>query len=148
MPKAMSRTPEPQPRANRALTATWRLAVLLVVIAGISLVLATSLRVYFAQAQEIAAVRAEIAAEQERIADMEDQLERWQDPEYVRSIARVRLGWVMPGEIGYRVIDADGNPLEGATMEEPEPELQGEWYEKMWTSVQLADTPAEEEEEG
>ena len=52
---------------------------------------------------------------------------------------------VMPGEIGYRVIDADGNPLEGATMDEPAPELQGEWYEKMWTSVKLADTPAEEE---
>lgn len=148
VPKAMSRKPEPQPRANRAMTATWRLTVFLVVIAGICLVLATSLRVYFAQAQEIAAVRSEIAAERERIADMEDQLERWQDPEYVRSIARVRLGWVMPGEVGYRVIDADGNPLEGATMEDPEPEMKGEWYEKMWTSVRLADSPVEDEEQG
>ncbi|MBB1509643.1 septum formation initiator family protein [Tessaracoccus sp. MC1756] len=141
----MSARPAAPPRASRAMTATWRLAVLLVVIAGIGLVLAHSLRVYFAQAQELAAVRAEIAAERDRIADMEDQLERWEDPEYVRSIARVRLGWVMPGEVGYRVIDADGNPLEGATMAEQEPELQGEWYEKMWTSVKLTDTPVEEE---
>lgn len=145
MPKALNPRQAPAPRTGRALSATWRLVVLLAVIAGIGLVLANSLRVYFAQSTEIAAVRAEIAAEQERIADMQDQIQRWQDPEYVRSVARVRLGWVMPGEIGYRVIDADGNPLEGATMEEPEPELTGEWYEKMWTSVKLADTPAEEE---
>ncbi|GAA4896226.1 hypothetical protein GCM10025789_12410 [Tessaracoccus lubricantis] len=141
----MNPKPAPLPRASRAMAATWRLAVLLVVIAGIGLVLAHSLRVYFAQAQELAAVRAEIAAERERIADMEDQLERWDDPEYVRSIARVRLGWVMPGEVGYRVIDAEGNPLEGVTMTQEEPELQGEWYEKMWTSVKLTDSPAEEE---
>lgn len=127
------------------MSATWRLVVLLAVIAGIGLVLANSLRVYFAQSSEIAAVRAEIATEQEKIAEMQDQLARWDDPEYVRSVARVRLGWVMPGETGYRVIDADGNPLEGATMEAPEAELQGEWYEKMWTSVKLADTPAEQE---
>lgn len=142
----MSSRPAPQPRASRAMSATWRLVVLLAVIAGLGLVLANSLRVYFAQAAEIATVREAIAAEQERIADLEDRLERWEDPEYVRSVARVRLGWVMPGETGYRVIDADGNPLEGATIEEPEPELLGEWYEKMWTSVKLADAPAEEEE--
>ncbi|MDO5675984.1 MAG: septum formation initiator family protein [Propionibacteriaceae bacterium] len=143
--RALSSKPAPPPRASRAVTATWRLVVLLAVVAGLGLVLANSLRVYFAQAAEIAAVRAEIVAEQDRIAEMQDQLARWDDPEYVRSVARVRLGWVMPGEIGYRVIDAEGNPLEGVTMEEPEPELTGEWYEKMWTSVKLADTPAEKE---
>ena len=148
MPKALSTKPTPAPRTSRAATATWRLVVLLAVIAGIGLVLANSLRVYFAQSAEIAAVRAEIAAEQERIAEMQDQVARWEDPEYVRSVARVRLGWVMPGEIGYRVIDADGNPLEGATMDELAPELQGEWYEKMWTSVRLADSPVEDEEQG
>lgn len=145
--EALNPKPTPQPRASRAMTATWRLVVLLVVIAGIGVVLANSLRVYFTQAAEIAAVRAEIAAEQERIADLQDRLERWDDPEYVRSVARVRLGWVMPGEVGYRVIGADGNPLEGASMTEPEPELRGEWYEKMWTSVKLADQPTDDEEQ-
>lgn len=145
MPQALNPKPASQPRSSRTVTATWRLIVLLAVVAGIGLVLANSLRVYFAQSADIAAVRAEIAAEQERIVDLQDQVARWEDPEYVRSVARVRLGWVMPGEIGYRVIDAEGKPLEGATMDEPEPELTGEWYEKMWTSVRLADTPTEEE---
>ncbi|MFT3888974.1 MAG: septum formation initiator family protein [Arachnia sp.] len=143
----MSSRPTPAPRAQRAMTATWRLVVLLVVIAGIAVVLANSLRVYFSQAEELATVKAQIAAEKDAIADLSDQLERWNDPAYVRSVARSRLGWVMPGEVGYRVLGADGKPLEGAALElepEEEPKL---WWEKMWGSVQVADAPAEEEAE-
>ena len=61
----MDAGPGPLPRAQRALSATWRLAVLLVVVAGLALVLAHSLRVYFAQSQEIAAVRAALALTEE-----------------------------------------------------------------------------------
>ena len=59
---AMSARPAPVPRAQRAVTATWRLVVLLVVVAGIGMVLAHSLRVYFTQAEEIAAVKARLSA--------------------------------------------------------------------------------------
>ena len=142
---AMSAKPSPAPRAQRAVTATWRLVVLLVVAAGIGMVLAHSLRVYFTQAEEIAAVKAEIAVEQDKIADLNDKLERWNDPAYVRSIARSRLGWVLPGEVGYRVLDADGKPLDGAAIELEAAEPPQLWWEKMWGSVQVADSPAEEE---
>ena len=142
---AMSAKPDPVPRAQRAVTATWRLVVLLVVVAGIGMVLAHSLRVYFTQAEEIAAVKAEIAVEQDKIADLNDKLERWNDPAYVRSIARSRLGWVLPGEVGYRVLDADGKPLDGAAIELEAAEPPQLWWEKMWGSVQVADSPAEEE---
>lgn len=136
--------PKPMPRTQRALSATWRLAILLVVVAGVVLVLAHSLRVYVTQSQEIAAVRADIAVNQEQIADLEDKLNRWNDPEYVRAVARVRLGWVMPGEVGYRVIGADGQPLDGASIEAPDPTGTGLWWERMWGSVALADQPVEE----
>ncbi len=126
------------------MSATWRLAVLAVVIAGIALLLATSLRVYFAQAGELADVRSQIADEQDRIADLEDKLNRWNDDEYVKAIARVRLGWVMPGEVGYHVIGADGQPLEGATMKEAVEEPPSLWWEKMWGSVQVTDQPVED----
>lgn len=142
---AMSAKPDPVPRAQRAVTATWRLVVLLVVIAGIGMVLAHSLRVYFTQAEELAAVKAEIAVEQDKIADLNDKLERWNDPAYVRSVARSRLGWVLPGEVGYRVLDAEGKPLDGAAIELEAAEPPQLWWEKMWGSVQVADSPAEEE---
>lgn len=144
----MDPRPGPLPRAQRAMSATWRMVVLLVVIAGLGLMLAHSLRVYFAQSQEIAAVRVDIAEKQEQIADLEDRLNRWNDPEYVRSVARVRLGWVMPGEVGYRVIGADGEPLDGAEIEgTPGISETGLWWEKMWTSVQVADELPEATEE-
>lgn len=143
----MSQTPTPLPRAQRALTATWRLIVLLAVIAGIALVLAHSLRVYFAQRTELADLKVQIAAEQANIADLNDQLARWDDPEYVRAIARERLGWVMPGEVGYHVLGADGKPLDGATIETGEEPEAGPWWARMWGSVQAADQLAEEEPE-
>ncbi len=141
----MSDKPTPAPRAQRAITATWRLLVLLAVIAAIGLVLAHSLRVYFVQRAEIADLKVQIAQEQSNIADLNDQLERWNDPEYVRAIARERLGWVMPGEVGYHVLGADGKPLDGATIDAGEDEDAGTWWERMWGSVQVADQLAEEE---
>ncbi|MBK7819719.1 MAG: septum formation initiator family protein [Tessaracoccus sp.] len=143
--EAMSAKKTPAPRTQRAVTATWRLVVLLAVIAGIAMVLAHSLRVYFTQAEEISVVKAEIAAEQDKIADLNDKLERWNDPAYVRSVARSRLGWVLPGEVGYRVLDAEGNPLVGAAIQLDAAEPPQLWWEKMWGSVQVADSPAEEE---
>lgn len=142
--QAMSADAPPTPRAQRAMTATWRLVVLLAVIAGIALILANSLRVYFAQAAELTTVRGQISAEQDRIADLQDRLNRWEDPDYVKTIARVRLGWVMPGEVGYHVIGADGQPLDGAAIEQEITEPPGPWWETMWTSVKIADQPGPE----
>jgi len=64
----------------------------------------------------------------------------------VKAQARQRLGWVMPGEVGYRVIGADGKPV-GAP---PEPSAPSDgttdtqkptWYTKLWGSVEGAGTP-------
>ena len=41
------------------------------------------------------------------------------DPDYVRTQARERLGWVVPGETGYRVVGADGKPLGGGLRSSP-----------------------------
>lgn len=130
--------------ASRALGMTWRLLLLGVVLAVIAVTLAQSLRVYFAQAEQIAQLRAEIEATQAEIDELEDQLSRWEDPAYVEAQARERLGWVFPGEVGYRVIGADGEPIGGGSdvlgtgEEEAAP---GVWWEKMWGSVAIADQP-------
>lgn len=108
---------------------------------------ANSLRIYFAQSHEVAATRAEIADREARIADLQTELNRWNDPAFVKLQARTRLGWVMPGEIGFTVVDADGNPLGGGqqldagakTGDDRPPES---WYTKLWGSVETADKPA------
>lgn len=74
---------------------------------------ANSLRIYFAQSHEVAATKAEIADSQSQIADLQTELGRWNDPDFIKLQARTTLGWVVPGEIGFSVVDADGKPLGG-----------------------------------
>ncbi|WP_296136716.1 septum formation initiator family protein [uncultured Tessaracoccus sp.] len=124
---------------------TWRLVVLGVVVLGLAVVFGQSLRIYLVQASELAEVRERISTTKEDISRQRDELERWKDPEYVRSQARVRLGWVMPGEVGYRVIGPDGKPIDGSeTVGDMADDAAGPWYERMWTSVQVADEPVRE----
>lgn len=125
---------------------TWRLLLLAVVIAALGVTLAQSLRVYFAQAHEIAATRAAIEARKDRISDLEDQLERWRDPVFIKAEARERLGWVVPGETGYRVIGADGKPIGGDSTVLAPTRPEGLWWEGMWGSVRYADNPVEGQE--
>ncbi len=107
---------------------------------------ASSLRIYFAQAHEIAATKAEIGAREARIAELNDDLSRWGDIAYVKAQARARLGWVMPGERGYTVVDANGKPLGGGAEivadDAPAEQPQDAWWAKMWGSVETADKPA------
>ena len=137
----------PSRRPSRFVSSlTTRAIALVVVLLVLTISYASSLRIYFAQAHEIASTRAESAERQQEITELEGALGRWQDADYVRTQARQRLGWVVPGETGYQVVDADGNPLGGgaeiesstATTDEP----QDAWWAKLWGSVEAADKPA------
>jgi cell division protein FtsB len=145
-------TPAPGPTVGRPAgprfrsNVTGRAIALAVVLLILVISYASSLRVYFAQSQEIAAARAEIAERQQRIADLTQQREQWNNPAYVETQARDRLGWVVPGEIGYRVVGADGKPLGGGedidTGAGAAPEPTTAWWTRLWSSVERADRPA------
>jgi cell division protein FtsB len=137
----------PARRASRlGASLTTRAVALVVVLLVLTISYASSLRIYFAQSHEIAATRAEISERQQKIGDLQAELGHWGDADYVRTQARQRLGWVVPGETGYQVVDADGNPLGGgaeiqsstAGLAEP----QDAWWAKLWGSVEAADKPA------
>ena len=133
------------PRRPPSLTA--RAIALAVVLLILTISYASSLRIYFAQAHDIAATQAEITERQQRIVSLQAELARWQDPNYIRTQARERLGWVVPGEIGYKVVDADGKPLGGgaeisAETTEPVKPPEDAWWAKLWGSVAAADQPA------
>jgi len=105
---------------------------------------ASSLRAWLAQRDEIAVARAERAQTQEQVAALEEAKERWKDPAYVTQLVRSRLGYVLPGEVGYRVLGTDGRPIgSDVTLDEPvtEPEAPpSDWYSAVWGSVQEAGT--------
>ena len=126
---------------------TTRALALAVVILMLTISYANSLRIYFAQSHEVAATKAEIADREAQIGDLQTELNRWDDPAFVKLQARNRLGWVMPGEIGFTVVDADGKPLGGGselnTGKKPTDDRAPEsWYTRVWGSVETADKPA------
>ena len=140
---------QPAARVRRSLVRsnlTTRAVALVVVLLVLVISYASSLRIYFSQAHEIAATKTEIAERQQKIGTLQDELSRWNDPDHVRTEARARLGWVVPGETGYQVVGADGKPLGGGA------EIQGSaapadapadaWWGRLWGSVQAADQPA------
>lgn len=124
---------------------TSRAIALAVVLLVLTISYASSLRVYFNQREDLAATRQQIIRSQADINSLSDEISRWNDPDYVRTQARIRLGWVLPGERGYRVIGPDGKPITGnteitgstATQQPPKKA----WYAKLMGSVQAADHP-------
>lgn len=125
---------------------TARAIALVVVLLILTISYASSLRIYFAQAHEISARTAEIAERQHKIADLQSELGRWGDVAYVKTQARERLGWVVPGETGFKVVGSDGKPLGGGAEIESEAATaaapKDAWWDKMWGSVEAADKPA------
>ena len=122
---------------------THRVIALVAVVAILVVSFVSSLSVYFRQQHQIVATQQAIAADSAAITDLQDQWTRWQDPAYIEAQARDRLGWVMPGEVGYRVVDANGNVIGGLveTIGAQDEAAVGPWYQTLWRSVQLADQP-------
>ena len=74
------------------------------------------------------------------------ELARWDNLDYVRTQARERLGWVVPGETGYRVVDAEWQATRRRRgdhrRDPPQRGAPDAWWSKLWGSVQAADQPA------
>jgi cell division protein FtsB len=69
--------------------------------------LAPQLQYWFAQRQQITDAQAQLAAMRDSNNQLKNAKNRWEDPIYVRSQARDRLFYVLPGEISYLVVGAD-----------------------------------------
>ena len=139
-----------QPPRTRA---TGRAAVLALVVLALVISYASSLRAWIDQRSEIAQVEAEIAATRDRVDQLEQTKQRWHDDAYLRKMARERFGWVLPGEVGYRVIDENGEAV-GDTPEldapagETSPDIdQPDWYDRVWGSLEAAGQEATAEEQ-
>ncbi len=133
-------------RPNGSMIVTRRALLFFAVIIVLALSYAGSLRVYLVQGQELAAAHEQIEERTARVAELTSELARWNDPAYVKMQARDRLGWVMPGEIGYRVIGRDGKMLSGTTeiqgVGATRPNgLEAKWWDRLAGAIAAADEP-------
>jgi cell division protein FtsB len=117
---------------------TGRAAVLAIVVAVLVLSAIVPLRAFFTQRADLAELRARTAAQEKRVAALEDARERWNDPKFVEAQARARLHFVMPGEVGYVVLDEDEAPAAAARSRAASAPDQP-WYSTLWGSVRAAD---------
>lgn len=117
---------------------TGRAAVLALVVAVLLVSYAYPLRTWWDQHSQ----QQDLEAESEQLRQEKEQLERevalWDDPAFVAAQARDRLGFVMPGEQGYVVIPVEDDTPE-PTVDGLPPSGSGEWYERLWSSVEAAD---------
>lgn len=86
---------------------TSSLALLALIVFGV-MTLAPRVQTWFAQRQAIFEAQAELDQVKKDVKAMQEERKRWEDPAYIRAQARDRLYYVMPGEVSYLVMDADG----------------------------------------
>ncbi len=144
-----STAPPPAAAAETRSRFTGRAAVLVLVVAVLVVSYASSMRAYLRQQHHINALQTNIHHAKSRIAALQRENERWQDPHFVEARARARFGWVMPGEIGFQVIGKNGKLLDNpdSLPSDAKPGArtqQATWYQSAWGSVVAAGNPPKE----
>jgi len=115
-----------------------RLLILFIVLFAIAVTLAPPTQHYFAQRAQISALEASVASNRAKLLEARTELERWNDPDYVRSQARTRLHFVLPGERQYIILGAGNeasSTTEGAAPINGDFPLGVPWYSRIISSI-------------
>ena len=122
---------------------TSRFVALSVVFFIIALTIAPPMQRYFSQRAQISAVEAQIGASKDRLQNAEAELARWRAPAYVKSQARNRLHFVLPGERQYIVVGAKSQSQNEADEQNSVADQlpdHAPWYERLISSLQTVAT--------
>lgn len=91
---------------------------------------------YFAQKAQINSVLAQVASNNQALADAAKELEKWRDPEYIKTQARERLHFILPGERQYIVTDPTEPTSEAPTTAVAKDIPRGlPWYNRLIASI-------------
>jgi cell division protein FtsB len=116
-----------------------RSAILLTIAVIAVILLALPLREYLSQRAEISSAGAKAAEQHQRVDELQRQVDLWQDEDYIRGQARERLHFLLPGEVGYKVINPDAAENKLAQQPVASDGPRGPWYDRLWSSVDAAD---------
>lgn len=139
----LDQPPAPRRRADpgtvrRFIAMSALLAVMLVV-------LTPTLRGYLQQRSEIADLKRQKAAGQERVDALSAERKKWDDPAFVKKQAEQRLGYAMPGKSITVYVDGSGD-THATTSKSGVTDAPGlsahPWYGQVWGSIAA---PADEQ---
>ncbi|MGC5616793.1 FtsB family cell division protein [Georgenia sp. Z1491] len=132
------------------------LALVLVLLVAFAIVAPTA-RHALVQAEQLRSAEDALARAEDEEQRLTDELALWDDPAYVQSQARARLGYTMPGQTPFVVVDPE-SVTGGRSQEEVEEAAREDaiaasrpWYLNLQESVEEAgaipgETPGEEAE--
>jgi cell division protein FtsB len=113
-----------------------RVLALSVIFFILALTIAPPVKHYFTQRAQISALKAQLSADNTALQKAREELLLWQDPEYIKSQARERLHFVLPGERQYIVTDGENNPQQNSTTKIASSLADGQpWYARLIASI-------------
>jgi cell division protein FtsB len=125
-----------RPSSRRRVRSNARPLALITIIFIFTLTLAPPIKNYFTQRAQISALKSQVASDRTALEKARAELSTWQDPNYVKSQARERLHFVMPGERQYIVTGTDITKSQPQTTQIASQLPEGApWYTKLIASV-------------
>ena len=113
-----------------------RALTLATILFAMALTIAPTIKHYFTQRAQISALKSQVESNNAALEQARKDLLMWRDPEYIKSQARERLHFVLPGERQYIVTDSNGQYTQesGTTVANRIPDGQP-WYARMIASI-------------
>ena len=102
----------------------------------LALTLAPPVKNYFTQRAQISALKSQLSADNSALEKARQELLLWQDPEYIKSQARERLHFVLPGERQYIVTGESTTEENNGTTKIASALTDGQpWYARLIASI-------------
>ena len=102
----------------------------------LALTIAPPVKHYFTQRAQISALRSQLSADNTALQKAREELTLWQDPEYVKSQARERLHFVLPGERQYIVTEGENDLTQNSSTKIASSLADGQpWYSRLIASI-------------
>jgi cell division protein FtsB len=101
-----------------------------------ALAIAPPVKHYFTQRAQISALKSQLSADNSALQKAREELLLWKDPEFIKSQARERLHFVLPGERQYIVVDGSTTENETGSTEIASALTDGQtWYARLIASI-------------
>ena len=102
----------------------------------LALTIAPPIQHYFTQRAQISALKSQLSADNTALQKAREELTLWQDPEYVKSQARERLHFVLPGERQYIVTEGENDLTQNSSTKIASSLADGQpWYSRLIASI-------------
>ena len=113
-----------------------RVLTLATILFLMALTIAPPIKHYFTQRAQISALKSQVESNNAALEQARKDLLLWRDPEFIKSQARERLHFILPGERQYIVTDSEGQYTQesGTTVANKIPDGQP-WYARMIASI-------------